>query len=81
MFGAALPGTFYKRDESLPPEMRYFDGTSARDPAFWQRLAGGHFTSVTETTEVAPGFHLIVLKVPGALTACDGDLARDRHPR
>ncbi len=26
VFGAALPGTFYKRDKSLPTEMRYFDG-------------------------------------------------------
>ncbi len=26
VFGAALPGTFYKRVESLPDEMRYFDG-------------------------------------------------------
>jgi 7,8-dihydropterin-6-yl-methyl-4-(beta-D-ribofuranosyl)aminobenzene 5'-phosphate synthase len=26
VFGAALPGTFYKRDESLPADMRYFDG-------------------------------------------------------
>jgi len=26
VFGAALPGTFYKRVESLPAEMRYFDG-------------------------------------------------------
>src|SRR5262249_11255193 len=26
VFGAALPGTFYRRNESLPAEMRYFDG-------------------------------------------------------
>ena len=26
VFGAALPGTFYPRNEALPPEMRYFDG-------------------------------------------------------
>src|SRR5258708_14916327 len=25
-FGAELPGTFLKSNESLPPEMRYFDG-------------------------------------------------------
>jgi len=28
--GAALPGTFYQRNESLPPEMRYFDGNRRR---------------------------------------------------
>src|SRR4249920_3021398 len=26
VFGAALPSTFYKRNESLPADMRYFDG-------------------------------------------------------
>ena len=26
VFGAALPGSFYKRNKSLPSEMRYFDG-------------------------------------------------------
>jgi 7,8-dihydropterin-6-yl-methyl-4-(beta-D-ribofuranosyl)aminobenzene 5'-phosphate synthase len=26
VFGATLPGTFYRRNESLPSEMRYFDG-------------------------------------------------------
>jgi 7,8-dihydropterin-6-yl-methyl-4-(beta-D-ribofuranosyl)aminobenzene 5'-phosphate synthase len=26
VFGAALPGTFYRRNEALPPDMRYFDG-------------------------------------------------------
>ena len=26
VFGAALPGTFYRKDESLPGYMRYYDG-------------------------------------------------------
>jgi 7,8-dihydropterin-6-yl-methyl-4-(beta-D-ribofuranosyl)aminobenzene 5'-phosphate synthase len=26
VFGAALPGTFYRKDESLPSYMRYYDG-------------------------------------------------------
>ena len=62
VFGAALPGTFYRRNQSLPAEMRYFDG---RPPAMlhfgtpWPR---GKFTYITETTEVAPGIHLILLK-------------------
>ena len=36
VFGAALPGTFYKRDESLPPEMRYFDGNPPETLRFRQ---------------------------------------------
>jgi 7,8-dihydropterin-6-yl-methyl-4-(beta-D-ribofuranosyl)aminobenzene 5'-phosphate synthase len=64
VFGAALPGTFYKRDESLPPEMRYFDGNPPETLHFGSAWPEGNFTWVTETTEVAPGFHLIMLKGP-----------------
>ena len=62
VFGAALPGTFYKRDESLPPEMRYFDGHPPDTLRFGSAWPQGNFTWITETTEVAPGFHLILLK-------------------
>jgi len=27
VYGFSCPGTFYRRDESLPPEQRYYDGT------------------------------------------------------
>ena len=62
VFGAALPGTFYKPDESLPTEMRYFDGNPPEKLRFGSAWPQGKFTWVTETTEVAPGFHLILLK-------------------
>ncbi len=64
VFGAALPGTFYKRDESLPPEMRYFDGDPPETLRFGSAWPEGNFSWITETTEVAPGFHLILLKGP-----------------
>ena len=64
VFGAALPGTFYKHDESLPTEMRYFDGKPPKTLRFGSPWPRGDFTWVTETTEVAPGFHLILLKGP-----------------
>ena len=62
MFGAALPGAFYKRDESLPTEMRYFDGNPPEKFRFGSPWPQGKFTWVSETTEVAPGFLLILLK-------------------
>jgi 7,8-dihydropterin-6-yl-methyl-4-(beta-D-ribofuranosyl)aminobenzene 5'-phosphate synthase len=62
VFGAALPGTFYKRDESLPAEMRYFDGNPPATLRFGSAWPQGNFEWITETTEVAPGFHLILLK-------------------
>jgi len=64
VFGAALPGTFFKRNESLPPEMRYFDGKPPETMRFGTPWPQGKFTWVAETMEVAPGFHLILLKGP-----------------
>lgn len=64
VFGAAFPGTFYKRNESLPPEMRYFDGKPPETLRFGTAWPKGKFTWVAKTTEVAPGFHLIILKGP-----------------
>jgi 7,8-dihydropterin-6-yl-methyl-4-(beta-D-ribofuranosyl)aminobenzene 5'-phosphate synthase len=61
VFGATLPGTFYRRNESLPPEMRYFDGNPPETFHFGSAWPAGNFTWITKTTEIAPGFHLILL--------------------
>lgn len=61
VFGAALPGSFYRRNESLPQDMRYFDGRAPDTLRFGSPWPQGNFTWVTKTTEVAPGFHLILL--------------------
>lgn len=61
VFGAALPGSFYRRNESLPQDMRYFDGRAPDTLRFGSPWPQGNFTWVTNTTEVAPGFHLILL--------------------
>lgn len=64
VFGAALPGTFYKQEPSLPPEMRYFDGNPPETLRFGAAWPEGNFTWIKQTTEIAPGFHLILLKGP-----------------
>jgi 7,8-dihydropterin-6-yl-methyl-4-(beta-D-ribofuranosyl)aminobenzene 5'-phosphate synthase len=61
VFGAALPGTFYRRNESLSTEMRYYDGKPPETLRFGSPWPEGNFTWVTKTTEVAPGFTLILL--------------------
>jgi 7,8-dihydropterin-6-yl-methyl-4-(beta-D-ribofuranosyl)aminobenzene 5'-phosphate synthase len=61
VFGAALPGTFYRRNKALPAEMRYFDGNPPETLRFGSAWPKGNFTWVAENTEVAPGFHLIIL--------------------
>ena len=61
VFGAVLPGTFYRRNESLPEDMQYFDGKPPETLRFGTPWPEGNFTWITKTTEVAPGFYLILL--------------------
>jgi 7,8-dihydropterin-6-yl-methyl-4-(beta-D-ribofuranosyl)aminobenzene 5'-phosphate synthase len=61
VFGAELPGTFYKRNQTLPADMRYFDGMPPETLRFGSAWPEGKFTWIAENTEVAPGFHLIIL--------------------
>ena len=44
VFGAALPGTFYRRNESLPSEMRYFDGRPPETLRFGSPWPENNFT-------------------------------------
>src|SRR5262249_10542168 len=55
------PGTFYRRNESLPADMRYFDGRPPETLRFGSPWPEANFTWIAKTTEVAPGFHLILL--------------------
>jgi 7,8-dihydropterin-6-yl-methyl-4-(beta-D-ribofuranosyl)aminobenzene 5'-phosphate synthase len=64
VFGAALPGTFYRRKDSLPPEMRYYDGNPPATMRFGTPWPQANFTWVEKSAEVAPGFHLILLRGP-----------------
>ncbi len=61
VFGAALPGTFFRRDEALPPEMRYFDGSPPAEFRFGSPWPNANFSWISKDTEIAPGFHLILL--------------------
>jgi len=62
IFGSSFPGTFVKGNDSLPADMRYFDGDPPETLFFGTPWAEANFNWVTETTEIAPGFHLILLK-------------------
>jgi 7,8-dihydropterin-6-yl-methyl-4-(beta-D-ribofuranosyl)aminobenzene 5'-phosphate synthase len=62
VFGAELPGKFLKPNDALPPEMRYFDGKVPDKLRFGTPWPHAHFEWVTATTEISPGFHLILLK-------------------
>jgi len=67
IFGSSLPSSFYRKDESLPPQMRYYDGKPPEVMKFgaaWQRA---NFELIDKTTEIAPGITLLALlsDVPG----------------
>jgi 7,8-dihydropterin-6-yl-methyl-4-(beta-D-ribofuranosyl)aminobenzene 5'-phosphate synthase len=60
-FGSSLPSAFYREQDSLPREMRYFDGHPEERLTFGTLWPGASFVMVDSTLEVAPGIHLIAL--------------------
>jgi 7,8-dihydropterin-6-yl-methyl-4-(beta-D-ribofuranosyl)aminobenzene 5'-phosphate synthase len=61
IYGSSLPSSFYRKDESLPQEMRYYDGKPPEVMKFgsaWQRA---DIEPIDKTTEIAPGITLIAL--------------------
>jgi len=77
VFGAALPGTFYRKDESLPGDMRYYDGQPPAKMTFGTPWPGANFVWVDNLTEVAPAIYLIstVSETPGTLELRELSLA------
>jgi 7,8-dihydropterin-6-yl-methyl-4-(beta-D-ribofuranosyl)aminobenzene 5'-phosphate synthase len=61
VFGSTLPSKFYRRQDSLPQEMRYFDGHAEDTLTFGAAWPEGKFVTVDAPLEVAPGVHLISL--------------------
>jgi 7,8-dihydropterin-6-yl-methyl-4-(beta-D-ribofuranosyl)aminobenzene 5'-phosphate synthase len=61
IFGSDLPSKFYRKDASLPPEMRYYDGTPPEIMKFGTVFPGANIQLIDKTTEVAPGITLIAL--------------------
>src|SRR6266436_5624494 len=61
VFGSDLPGTFYRKDDSLPAEMRYYGGTPPETLKFGTVFPGANIQLIDKTTEVTPGITLIAL--------------------
>src|SRR5215217_2669649 len=61
IYGSSLPSSFYRKDESLPPEMRYYDGKPPEVMKFGTAWQGANFETIDKTTEIAPGVTLIAL--------------------
>jgi len=61
VFGSSLPSKFYRKQDSLPAEMRYFGGHPEDTLTFGTPWPSGHFVLVDSTVQVAPGMHIISL--------------------
>ena len=61
IYGFSLPSTFYRRDESLAPEQRYYDGSPPPVMKFGSAWPHAHFELIESTTQITPGIHLISL--------------------
>lgn len=59
VYGASLPGSFYRKNESLPQEMRYYDGKPPEVLKFGAAWPEANILLIDKTTEVAPGVWLI----------------------
>src|SRR5436309_6524263 len=77
VYGADLPSTFYRKDESLPPEQRYYDGRPPEVMRFGAAWPGANFQLVDKNVEITPGIHLIALvsDKPGTLELRELSLA------
>ena len=66
-FGYDVPSKFYRKDEALPAEMRYYGGTPPGIIKFSTVFPGANIQLIDKTTQIAPGITLIALvsDVPG----------------
>jgi len=58
---STIPSSFYRRDGSLPPEMRYFDGMPPDLLKLGRAWQDANIELIDKTTEIAPGITLIAL--------------------
>ena len=77
VYGSDLPSTFYRKDASLPPEQRYYDGSPPEVMRFGSGWPGANFQLIDKNTEIAPDIHLIALvsDKPGTLELRELSLA------
>ena len=77
VYGGDLPGSFYRRDASLPAAQQYYGGAPPEVMHFGSAWPQADITLIDRTTEIAPGVHLIALvsDKPGTLELRELSLA------
>jgi 7,8-dihydropterin-6-yl-methyl-4-(beta-D-ribofuranosyl)aminobenzene 5'-phosphate synthase len=76
-FGSAIPGSFYRRDGTLPDSMRYFAGRAPAEFAAGSVWPEMNVEWIDSLTQVAPGVTIIstVSRTPGTLELRELSLA------
>lgn len=79
VYGSSLPSSFYRKNEALPPEQRYYDGKPPEVLQFGSAWKDADIEVIDKTTEIAPGVWLIALvsDQPGTLELKEISLAID----
>src|ERR1700676_4597832 len=79
IFGSDRPSKFYRKDESLPAEMRYYNGAPPEIMKFGTAFPGANIQLIDKTTEVTSGITLIALvsDAPGTKELKELSLAID----
>ena len=77
VFGASLPGTFYRQDASLPDHMRYYNGKPPQTMTFGTPWPSANFVLIDGVTKAAPGISVIATlsQTPGTLELRELSLA------
>jgi len=67
IYGSSIHSSFYRKDGSLPPEMRYYDGRPPDILKLGRAWQDANIELIDKTTEIAPGITLIALvsETPG----------------
>jgi len=79
IFGSDIPSKFYRKDEALPAEMRYYGGIPPEIMKLGTLFPGANIQLIDKTTEVMPGITLIALvsDAPGTRELKELSLAID----
>ncbi len=79
IFGSDVPSKFYRKDEALPAEKRYYGGTPPEIMKLGTVFPDANIQLIDKTTELAPGITLIALvsDAPGTKELKELSLAID----
>jgi len=61
VYGFSLSSKFYRKNDKLQPQMRYYDGNPPETMVFGSAWPRANLELIEQTTEIVPGIYLIAL--------------------